>query len=82
MNYNPTKTYLYIDYPYNINFMFHEETLIFDKDYCLIPQHVWNEFIDNINNDTDYFDERQYVIEKDNEIDEKLNSDYESDDSL
>ena len=79
MNYNPTKIYLYIEYPYNINFIFHNETLIYNENYCLIPYHVWENFIKNINQDNDYFDERQYLIDNDNKIDEK---DYNTDESL
>ena len=79
MNYNPTRIYLYIEWPHNINFIFHNETLIYNEDYCLIPSHVWQNFIENINNDVNYFDERQHVINNDNKIDE---SDYNSDDSL
>ena len=82
MNYKPSKTYLLIEYPYNINFIFENETIIINNRNCLIPDYIWQNFVDNITNDNEYFDERQYVIVKDNEIDDKLTNDYESDDSL
>ena len=76
MQYQPTKNYLLIEYPYNINFIFHEETILYRDEYCLIPSYVWSNFLNQINNDTEFFDERQHIINNDNEID------YSSDDSL
>ena len=74
MNYTPTKIYLLIESPHHHIFKNNINTLIFTESYCLIPNYIWNKYIEQQKKNE--LDEREYVIKRDNQID------YSSDSSL
>ena len=73
MNYTPTKIYLLIESPHHKIFKNNINTLIYTENYCLIPNYIWDEYSKSQQNID--FDEREYIIKKDNQIEYDSDSD-------